>query len=61
LLDLASAIARAYSEDPPRTRSVALCWRLVDRADRTRVLFQRSAPERIEPAPVKRPRGEDSD
>ena len=61
LLDLASAIARAFTEDPPRTRSVALSWRLVDRADRGRVLFQRSAPERTEPAPAKRPRGEDSD
>ena len=61
LLDLASAIARAFTEDPPRTRSVALSWRLVDRAERGRVLFQRSAPERTGPAPAKRPRGEDSD
>lgn len=61
LLDLASAVARAFTEDPPHTRSVALSWRLVDRQDRSRVLFQRSASERTEPAPVKRPRGEDSD
>ena len=61
LLDLASAIARAFTADPPHTRSLALTWRLVDRADRSRVLFQRAAPERTAPAPVKRPRGEDSD
>jgi hypothetical protein len=61
LLDLASAIARVFTQDPPHTRSVALSWRLVDRADRSRVLFQRAAPERTEPAPAKRPRGEDSD
>jgi hypothetical protein len=61
LLDLASAVARAFTADPPQTRSVALSWRLVDRQDRSRVLFQRTAPERAEPAPFKRPRGEDSD
>ena len=61
LLDLASAVARVFTEDPPHTRSVALSWRLVDRQDRSRVLFQRAAPERPEPAPFKRPRGEDSD
>jgi len=61
LLDLASAIARAQSADAPRMRSVALSWRLVDRADRSRVLFQRATAERPPPAPVKRPRGEDAD
>ncbi len=61
LLDLASAIARVMTEDLPHTRSIALSWRLVDRQDRSRVLFQRSAPERPEPTPFKRPRGEDSD
>ena len=61
MLDLASAIARALPADAPRMRAVALSWRLVDRADRSRVLFQRGAPERTPPAPVKRPRGEDSD
>jgi hypothetical protein len=61
LLDLASAVARAFAADPPHTRSVAFSWRLVDRQDRSRVLFQRTPPERTEPAPVKRPRGEDSD
>jgi hypothetical protein len=61
LLDLASAIARAFAADTPRTRAVALSWRLVDRQDRSRVLFQRAAPERAEPAPAKRPRAEDSD
>jgi hypothetical protein len=61
LLDLGSAIARAFPEDAPRTRSLALSWRLVDRADRTRVLFTRSRAERAAAAPAKRPRGEDSD
>jgi hypothetical protein len=61
LLDLASAIARPYTEDPPHTRSVALSWRLVDRHDRSRVLFRRAPPDRsMEPLP-KRPRGEDCD
>ena len=61
LLDLASAIARAFTTEGPRSRALALSWRLVDRQDRSRVLFQRAAAERAEPAPAKRPRGEDSD
>ncbi|HEY1492575.1 MAG TPA: hypothetical protein VGF35_08085 [Steroidobacteraceae bacterium] len=61
LLDLGSAIARAFTEDAPRGRSLALSWRLVDRADRSRVLFTRSRAERAQAAPAKRPRGEDSD
>ncbi len=61
LLDLASAMARAFTADAPRTRAVALSWRLVDRQDRSRVLFQRAATERVEPAPAKRARVEDSD
>ncbi len=61
LLDLASAIARPFTEDPPRTRSLALSWRLVDRQDRGRVLFQRRAPDRAIESPIKRPQGEDSD
>ncbi len=61
LLDLGSAIARALPEDAPRTRSLALSWRLVDRLDRSRVLFSRPRGERAAAAPAKRPRGEDSD
>lgn len=61
MLDLASAIARPLPADAPRVRAVALSWRLVDRADRSRVLFGRAAAERAPPAPVKRPRDEDSD
>jgi hypothetical protein len=61
LLDLGSAVARAYTEDPPRTRSIALSWRLVDRRDRSHVLFRRTPPERAFEPPLKQPRGEDSD
>lgn len=61
LLDLGSAVARPYTEDPPRTRSIALSWRLVDRQDRSHVLFQRTPPERAYEPPVKQPRGEESD
>ncbi|MBS0577836.1 MAG: hypothetical protein JSR36_01085 [Proteobacteria bacterium] len=61
LLDLGSAVARAYGEEPPHTRSIALSWRLVDRQDRSHVLFRRAPPERAPEPPLKRPLDEDSD
>jgi hypothetical protein len=61
LLDLASAVARAYTEDPPHTRSIALSWRIVDRQDRSRIIFQRTLPDHSLEPPVRRVRAEESD
>lgn len=62
LLDLASAVARSYPEESPATRTVSMGWRLVDRNDRARILYQRLPTERtIEVAPRKRIGSEESD
>jgi hypothetical protein len=62
LLDLASAVARPYADEPPGTSSVCMSWRLVDRNDRSRILYQRQFAERaIEATPRQRAGGEESD
>lgn len=62
LLDLASAVARPYPEGAAGTSTVSMSWRLVDRNDRARILYQRAPAEgTVEAAPRKRIGSEESD
>jgi hypothetical protein len=60
LLDLASAVIRPYTTTPEASR-VVLGWRLVEREQRSRILFERAAPEPLAPARPRRVYSEDCD
>jgi hypothetical protein len=60
LLDLASAVARPYGESTD-AHFVVTDWRLVEREQRSRLLYRRSAGESVAEERWREPLGEDAD
>lgn len=61
LLDLASAVIRPFGPTGRTSTQVALSWRLVEREQRTRVLFARPVPEPLMESLPRRAFAEESD
>jgi hypothetical protein len=61
LLDLASAVIRPFGAAPKASAQVVLGWRLVEREQRTRTLFERTAAEPYLHELPRRVHGEDCD
>lgn len=58
LLDLASAVARPYGDGSPAPATLVASWRLVEREDRSRVIFRRIGSELLRDEPRDEPRDE---